>query len=281
MRNSFYAMLVVVLTGIVLLSNGCKDDENPVTAESVPQNIFPLIQGHRFNYSGYFTNQDTETPITGTSSFYSTSWTIGSSATPLNAVFGPLASAISAANNGITSATLIYDSTLIAPPLAPITFTKFTPVFAYYDTANGDYYYLTNLGYFYRSSKINKSATDTTARADSLRFIKLASTKAKVGEEFTCFEENFTSYSNPVASTPINLRIFGKWENKQELTLNEQTYTAYYLIIKRKAKAGAIEQEGTTAKLWLVAGVGPVKMFLAGDAETPGNYRELSSKNFN
>lgn len=242
---------------------------------TVPNNIFPLVAGHRFDYTGYFTKADTETLLTNLGGSYNTTWTVGASVTPLAPYLGAAAPA------GRTSASLISDSTLLAPPLAPITFKKFTPVFAYYDTASGDYWYLTNLGNFYRYNKVYKSASDLTPRADSLRFIKLASPKAGLGGTFTSFEETFTSYLIPTAPFTINLKITGTWEKKEDLILSGTTYNTYYLVIKRKATIGTTTaSEGTTAKLWLVKGVGPVKMFLAGDNEVPGNYRELKSKNF-
>jgi hypothetical protein len=274
---TFFSLVVVLSMSLFV---GCKEDEDPVTPadKSIPNDVFPLTAGHRFDYSGYFTNQDTETPIAGTSAFYSTSWTIGSPATPLSAIFGPTYGAIvSAKNGGRTSASLVLDSTLTAPGGAK----KFTPVFAYYDSARNDYFYMTNLGLFFRGSVIKDSANATGVRIDSLRFIKLASPGAGIGGSFTCIEENFVSYANPSAPTTITLKITGTWDSKQDVTVNGVTYPVYYLVINRAAFVGSSQvNSGVTAKLWLAKGIGPVKMFLAGDAETPGNYRELKSKNF-
>ncbi len=278
MKQSLSVFSVAVLVALMAFS-GCKKDDDPVAVEdkTVPNDIFPLTAGHRFDYSGYFTNADTETPIAGTDAFYSTSWTLGSSATPLSAIFGTTYGAVvSAKNGGRTSASLVYDSTLTAPGGAK----KFTPVFAYYDSTSADYYYLTNLGLFFRGSVIKDSAAGGI-RIDSLRFIKLASPKAGIGGEFTAFEQSYTSYANPAAPTVIALKVTGKWESKVDITVGGVKYTTYYLVISRTAKVGsATVSSGVTAKLWLAKGIGPVKMFLAGDAEVPGNYRELKSKNF-
>lgn len=90
-----------------------------------------------------------------------------------------------------------------------------------------------------------------------------------------------TVYANPTAPTDITLKIIGKWEGKQDVTVNGTTYSAYYVVISRQAIVnGTVANSGVTAKLWMVQGVGPVKMFLAGNSEAPGNYRELKSKNF-
>ncbi len=280
MKRNIYAMMSVAVLLSAMILGGCKKDEDPVTPPStdnnVPNDVFPLTAGNRFNYSGYFTTQDTETPIAGTSAFYSTSWTIGAT-TPFTAVFGPTYGAYVASKNGRTSAVLIMDSTLTAPGGAK----KFTPIFAYYDTANGDYYYMTNFGLFFRGSVIKDSANAVGVRMDSLKFIKLASPGVGLGGTFTAHQGVYTSYANPSAPTNITLTVSGKWESKGEVTVNGVAYTAYYLIISREAKVGsATVSSGVTAKLWLAKGIGPVKMFLAGDVEVPGNYRELSSKNF-
>lgn len=279
MRKLFLFSISLLVMAALSLFVGCKEDEDPVTPpdNSVPNDIFPLTVGHRFEYSGYFTNQDTETPIAGTSAFYSTSWSIASENYPLSHILGQLAAIVASKPNGRASAALVMDSTLTAPGGA----IKATPVFAYYDSASADYYYLTNLGLFFRGSVIKDSATAAGVRIDSLRFIRLASPKAGIGGSFTCFEENFVSYANPSAPTTITLKITGTWESKQDVTVNGVTYPAYYLVINRAAFVGSAQvNSGVTAKLWLAKGIGPVKMFLAGDAEVPGNYRELKSKNF-
>jgi len=279
MKKSIYSMLCVTLLASLVFVDGCKKDDAVVTPEdkTVPNDVFPLIAAHRFDYSGYFTNQDTETPIAGTSAFYSNSWTLGGN-TPFSAIFGvPYGGLISANNGGRTSASLIYDTTLTAPGGPK----KFTPIFAYYDTATTDYYYMTNLGLFFRGSVVKDSANAAGVRKDSLRFIKLASPKAGLGGEFEAFKQSYVSYSNPVALTTIDLTITGKWDSKVDVTVNGTIYSTYYLVISRTAKVGTTTVSGgVTAKLWLAKGIGPVKMFLAGDAEVPGNYRELKTKNF-
>lgn len=279
MRKLFLLSFSLLMLAAVSLFTGCKEDEDPVstTDKKVPNNVFPLTAGHRFEYSGYFTNQDTETPIAGTSGFYNSTWTVVAPSYPLANILGPLAAVVAAAPNGRASAALVMDSTLTAPGGA----TKATPVFAYYDSTSADYYYMTNLGLFFRSSVIKDSATASGVRIDSLRFIRLASPGAGIGGTFTCIEENFVSYANPAAPTTITLKITGTWDSKQDVVVNGVTYSAYYLIISRGAFVGSAQvNSGVTAKIWLAEGIGPVKMFLAGDAEVPGNYRELKSKNF-
>ena len=117
-------MLCVTLLASLVFVDGCKKDDAVVTPEdkTVPNDVFPLTAGDRFDYTGYFTNADTETPLSGnTNTYYSTSWTLGSSVTPLNNIFGPTYGALVSANNGgRLTASLILDSTLIGPPLTPV-----------------------------------------------------------------------------------------------------------------------------------------------------------------
>lgn len=87
------------------------DFTNAQTDTTIPNDVFPLIAGHRFEYTGYFTIQDTEIPVTGTSAFYNTSWTVVSSNIPLSAIFGPLAAVIASTPNGKTNAAFVSDTT--------------------------------------------------------------------------------------------------------------------------------------------------------------------------
>lgn len=279
MKKSLFTLFCLVSLTSIALFNGCKKDEDPLTPqETVPNDVFPLTAGHSFQYSGYFTYQDTDSILSASASFYSSTWTVMSADTPLANVYGSgLATLIASKPNGKANAALIIDRTLAVPPSTY----KTTPVAAYYDNTGGSYYYLTNLGLFFRSSVIKESATATGVRNDSLRFINLAFTGKKIGESFTCFEENFVSYSNPQAPTTINLKITGTWVSKQDVTVNGMSFTTYYLLITRVASVGSLTvSSGNTAKIWLAKGIGPVKMHLYGDAEVPGNYRELKSKNF-
>ncbi|MBI5216548.1 MAG: hypothetical protein HY960_12425 [Ignavibacteriae bacterium] len=270
--------LFLALTVALMLTVGCKEDETitPPPDTSVPTTLFPFTAGNAITYSGYLTATETETKINGTETGYSTKWTVGNKI-PVSAVLP----ASVFPNLVGESAVLIFDTTSV-PAFAVNN--KFTPVFIRQDTATGDFSYMTNLGYFYRSSstKIWKSASDTTARNDSLRFITLAKPSAGIGTKFTCFNEDFTSYvggvSNPIT---VNLKIEGIFEGKENITVGSTTYETYKLVVTRTVSSGgAVLSAGVTAKLWLANNVGPVQMFLAGNAEGPGNFRTMVSKNF-
>ncbi|TAK56814.1 MAG: hypothetical protein EPO24_10625 [Bacteroidetes bacterium] len=268
--SCIFAMLLFVFVG-------CKEDEESLPLDiSVPSTLFPLTAGHVITYSGYLTAGESETKIAGTETGYSTTWTVNT-LIPVTAVFpaGIFPNLVG------ETAVLVRDTTNV--PAVSVT-NKFTPVFIRQDSTSGDFSYLTNLGYFYRSAstKIWKSTTDTTARADSLRFVVLAKPSAGIGTKFTCFNEDFTSYaggvSNPVT---LNLKIEGVFEAKETITVGSTDYETYRLVISRTVSAGGVAlSQGVTAKLWLANNVGPIQMFLAGNAEAPGNFRTMTSKSF-
>jgi len=271
-------VFIFITIGFSMLA-GCKKSTEPEDiSESVPATIFPLTAGHRFEFSGYLTESSTEDKIPNSEAGFSASWTIFPS-TPL-ADFLPV-NAVSYLTQ--TSAPLILDSVRVTGIL---TEPKVTPVFAYYDTSSGDYYYLTNFGYFFRSYFIYESASSVKIRDDSLRFIKLASPKAKTMNEFIVHEENFQSYRfSSTTPAEINLKIVGQFEKKENLTLSvngkDTIFTTYYLSVKNKATiVGLGTSESINAKFWLADGIGPVQFFLAGDDEAPGSFRKLKGKNF-
>lgn len=239
----------------------------------IPKAIFPLIAGRMFHYTGHLTQQDTETPVSGTDAegVYSASVEIGST-TPLYTVFGPAAEKIS-----VSTAVLLADSAKISTLNPNMTY---TPRFMYQDTLSADYYMLTNLGLFFRSAHIKDSLNASGVRADSLKFIKLASPAAGIGREFISFDQNFISFANPSAPMTIQLRYVGKWAKKETLSVHGQQFIAYNLITSRTASiSGILISSGIVMRMWFADSIGPVRMFLAGDAESNGHYRELISTN--
>lgn len=289
MKKSLFTLFCLVSLTSIAIFNGCKKDEDnptePSTSESVPVSIFPLAAGHSLIYSGYVTNAGTEEQVAGSDvSFYSR-WDIAG-VTPFSAVFGPLAPLITAYNNGITSATLVLDTTYVNTSVPKPPRSK-TPVFAYYDSTKKAYYYLTNLGLTFRDYNIKDSASASGVRRDSLRFIKLADVSVKTGVEFECFKGTYTSYATSTPSE-IVITINGTFEAKESRTVKgsvsggDTTMTAYRLVVKRNATLNGtpVLTGGVTAKIWLVDKIGPVEMFLAGDREANGTYRKLSGKNF-
>lgn len=263
-------MLSIVGTALLALAGCDKDSSTEPTDTNIPDNIFPLTAGRVISYSGYLTQNDTETKIAASEAGYSTTWSI-TTKIPVNAVFPNPPFNVSG------NAVLIRDTTKV--PGVGVTM-KFTPVFVDFDSSTGAYTYLTNLGFFYRTFQV-KAAGATTIRSDSLRFIVLANPRAGMGGTFTCLDETFAGTVAGSAAN-VNLKITGTWASaKQSLTAGGATYETYYLEIRRVVTiAGTPVATGLTAKLWVAAGVGPVKMHLIGDTETHGNYRVISGKNF-
>lgn len=278
MNQQCFLKIIFFITLIVfaLAITGCKKDEQPPTSHQdlvVPKELFPLITGRVIEYSGYLTQGDSENKIPGTEDGYSTKWEVTQSI-PCSLIFPPAIFP----NLANESAVLIHDTTKI-PAVGII---KYTPIFIRYDSTTGDYSYLINIGYLYRTAKIWKSTTDSSIRADSLRFITLAKPRTGIGAKFTCFDENFTSYLYGVNNTiPINLKIEGIFEGKESITIDTVNYTTYRLVISRKVYSGSnLLSQGPIAKLWLVENVGPIQMLLFGDAESNGNFRKMVRKNF-
>ena len=263
-----WSIVAVVFVSMAVFVAGCKDDETSgPSVTPVPDNIFPLVAGHYFEYNGWLTQNDTETKIAASEATYYAKWTIGTTI-PVTAIFPNPPFTVTG------SAVLVYDTTKI--PGIGVT-SKFTPVFVKYDTANAQYEYLTNIGLFYRTFQVKSGAN---IRNDSLRFIILAKPRSGIGVKFECFNETFDGTVSGVAS-PVTLKITGEFVRTEVVTVGSTDYSAYYVEISRLITVGTTPvATGVTAKLWVVENVGPVKMHLIGDAENHGNYRVMTSKNF-
>jgi hypothetical protein len=263
----------------VMMLVGCDENTLPPAADTtphdpVPADIFPLTKGHQYEFGGYLTSGSSETKVPGSESLSAT-WTILGD-TALTSVFaGPMVSHLS-----VSSASLIFDQ-LNVPGIQS---TKTTPVFIYRDQSNGDYYYLTNFGNFFRSYAIYAAGTEKI-RGDSLRFIKLSAGSAKLNTPFTVFLETFQSNFFGPTAIALKLEIIGNYEQKTGVSLNlngkDTTITSYYLTVTNSASLGSVSpQRSVNAKFWLAPGIGPVQFFLAGDSEAPGSVRKLTKKNF-
>lgn len=282
MRNGFLRSIksmVSVLAALSLYSCN-RGDDGPVfvtDSEPVPANIFPLVATHQFTYSGYLLDSN-GAKISASESVFSSTWTIQNEVRIAD--YFP-ASAISKV--GRANAVLIEDNTTAAGYIAnPQTI----PVFVYYDSSSGDYYYMTNFGYVFRTDSILDAQNSFKPREDSLRFIKLASPKVGTTVKIVAFKEDFVSYLYG-RTTPLNITvtIFTNFEKKENVALNlngkDTTLTTYYLVVSTQVSAGALVQPETiNAKFWLAEGIGPVQIYLAGDKETFGSFRKLKSKNF-
>ena len=57
MKKTLYTLLSAAMLIALFAFNGCKDKiTDPVVDKTIPNDVFPLTAGNRFEYSGYFTN---------------------------------------------------------------------------------------------------------------------------------------------------------------------------------------------------------------------------------
>jgi hypothetical protein len=256
MRNQVLKFLIVLIAGLALIQlAGCKDDpaSPPVTVEEVPKNLFPLVPGRVIEYGqGYLTFEDSDSMIAGTQTGFRSSWLI----TPITPQMHPT-----------LPVRVVLDSTWV--PAAGVVASR--QFFIAQDTATGNFAFLTNLGYFFRSRAVD--------RTDSLKWIDLAKASEGFNKRWIAFSEVFTS----AAVGQIRLEIEAIFDAKETRTYGGQAYEAYRLVATRKAYLGTSTTPasiGTTARIWLVPGVGPVEIFLAGDAEAHGKSMTMTGKNF-
>ena len=243
---------------------GCSEDESPIVddPDPVPANIFPLTPGNVLVYnSGTLLNLDTDVPIAGTEIGFESKWIIAGKVAP-----GP---------PPYTQPTVIIDTTKVVGQTVRRTF------LAHLEVTPNEYYFLTNLGYFFRSQKIYTTPGDSTSgiRADSLRWILLAKPSAGVGVEWVAFNETFTS----AVIGLVRLEIKAEFEAKETLTAASTDWVTYRLVATRRVYLGTSTTSistNPTAKLWMAEGVGPIQIELRGDAESNGKRQTLTAKNF-
>jgi hypothetical protein len=262
-----FIMLLFAFTAAVTITS-CSEDETitpPVDDTSVPKNLFPLIAGRVIVYGqGSLLAADTETPIPGSENGFESKWIVTGTS---NLVPHPT-----------LPVTLVLDTTKI-PALGAVSVRTF---FIGQDTVTGNFDFLTSLGFFYRSVKIYATPGDSASgiRADSLKWISLAKPSEGLDKEWTAFSGVFFASAY---GTEIRLEILAKFTGKETLTIGGQAYESYILRAYRKVFLQANNQElsiGETAKLWLAPNVGPIKIILIGDAESPGKSQTMTAKNF-
>jgi hypothetical protein len=259
LRYFFILMMLGVLSLFLIL--GCDEDETPVeddTPDPVPANIFPLTTGHVIVYNeGTLLNLDTDVPIAGTEVGYQSKWIIAGQVAPGPAPY--------------TMPTVILDTTTVLGN------TVGRPFLAHLETTPNDYYFLTNLGYFFRSQQILDS--NSAVRSDSLRWILLANPSSGVGVEWVAFNETFTS----AVAGQLRLEIKAEFEGTETINAGGTNYTTYRLVATRRVYLGSSTTSistAVTAKLWMAENIGPIQIELRGDAESNGKRQKMTAKNF-
>jgi hypothetical protein len=223
----------------------------------ITDDLFPLVAGRVIVYGeGTLLLNDTQDSIPGSNVGFNSKWEVGANIPP--------------------NPVIIYDTTNI--PAFGVTSTR--EFYIQKDTTTGDFDFLTNLGFLFRSQKIYNTPGDSTSgvKSDSVVWIGLSKSTEGVGREYVAFTANYTS----ATLGPIRFEIVGKFD-RETLTIAGTNYNTYKLTATRRIYLGSSTSAvsvGTTAVLWLAADIGPVKIILIGDAESHGKSQTMTAKNF-
>jgi hypothetical protein len=265
LRLLFWIFIPAALITGIATFQGC--DEDTVTPEEIQpilDDLFPLVAGHAIIYGeGTLLFNDTQTPIPGSEVGFNSKWIVG----------GNVPFPIPPHTNPV----VVIDTTNV-PAFATTSVRQF---FIQKDTTNGNFDFLTNLGFLFRSRKIYNTPGDSTSgiRSDSLVWIGLSKSSQGLNREWVAFTSNYTS----ATLGDIRFEIVGKFEGKETLIIGGTNYETYKLVATRRVYLGTSTTPvsvGTTAILWLAPNVGPVKIILIGDDESHGKSQTMTAKNF-
>jgi hypothetical protein len=256
MRDSvlIIAASFVVFSGLIMFSDGCKSNDTttaPPVVTPITDDLFPLVAGHRYVYTGFLVAPNTVDSAIGISiGSYLGIWTL---------LPGP------------SGTWLIRDSTTVQG----ITGVRFFQIKK--DSGTGGFLFRQTLGPFYRAVGATYS--------DTLAWLELVNPSVGVGVQWTAFDTTVVGHVGGLTGD-VHLQIFGKIEGQVSITdssSSHQVYPhAYRVRTWRKITAGGfvVQDDATTAKLWLVADIGPVQVNISGDTENDGLFRVLTSRNF-
>jgi hypothetical protein len=265
MHRSIYLLFAAVFFIVLSISYvGCKDNStSPEEQQAITEDLFPLIPGHIIVYEeGNLYQYDTQDPIPGSENGFNSKWIVGTN------VSLPVAP--------YTNPTVVIDTTNV-PAFGVTSVRQF---FIHKDTTNGNFDFLTDLGYLFRSQKIYNTPGDSSSgvRADSLVWIGLSKSSEGVGKEYIAYSANYTS----ATLGDIKFEIVGMFV-QETVTIAGTNYDTYKLTATRKIYLGnqtVAASTGVTAVLWLAPNIGPVKIILIGDGESNGKIQTMTSKNF-
>jgi len=252
--RSVHLLLLLAAQVLILAGAGCKKDDgttNPVITP-ITEDLFPLVAGRRFVYTGFLVDTNSvETPVASSIGNYQAVWNV---------------------SPGPSGTWLIQDSTTVLS----VTTTRFFQISK--DTSTGDFSFRQTLGPFYRA--IHATYTDTAV------WIRIARPSMGIAVIWNAFDTTVTGSIPGGGTANVRLQIFGEIEAKVSITDSSASHTvyptAYRIRTWRKITAGGfvIQDDATTARLWLVANVGPVQVNISGDTENYGHFRVLEGKNF-
>ncbi len=250
--------LAMFVLALALTTSGCKkEDSTEPAVVAISEDLFPLILGRQFVFSGFLRDKTTDLNIDATGAVYEARMTV----VAVNATtpFG--------------TAHVISDSQRVPTGLAnPPTIWVLGSFYVQRNpaTGTGNFNFLTNIANFYRTFGIN--------RADSLRWVLLVRQDLGVGVEWTAFDSSWTG-----ATGVVRLQVVGKVEGREALTLAGQSFNPYKITAIRKIYLGGSSTPSVqqpTATIWLQPNVGIVKFIFNADGTSLGFFREYKSRNF-
>ena len=258
-------LIPVILFSFIFIFSSCDDDTtSPEEIVPITDDLFPLVAGRVIVYGeGTLLLNDTQTPVPGSEAGFNSKWIVaGNVPFPVPPHTNP---------------TLVLDTTNV-PAFGVTSVRQF---FIQKDTTNGNFDFLTNLGFLFRSQKIYNTPGDSTSgiKSDSLVWIGLSKSSEGVGREWVAFTAN---YNSTALNGNIRFEIVGKFD-RETLTIAGTNYNTYRLTATRRIYLGSSTSAvsvGTTAVLWLAADIGPVKIILIGDGESHGKSQTMTAKNF-
>ena len=266
-----FLIRTAIFLSLPLMIVGCGDDEITATGGGttivpITDDLFPLVVGRKFIYTGYATAPGTGTPIPDPTNSYNTIWTVASNAAP-----SPLGG----------TATALVDST--TGPFGPGGFVvTVARTLLIRKESNGDFLFMQTLGPFKRAFGIPVG----TAASDTLFWVAVARPSQGVGStgaQWTGYDSTFTG----TGGTQVQLQIFGKIEAMETITDSTDSPTAtpretFRSRTWRKITVGGlvVQDDATTSQLWLVKDIGPIQVRIVEDTENIGHFRVLKSKNF-
>lgn len=258
---------VAAMMVLAFVLPGCEDNETTssgTTVVPITDDLFPLVVGHQFTYTGYATAPGSGSQIPDTGRSYRATWTIASNGAPT-----PLGG----------TATAMIDTTTgpFGPGGAVVTVSR---VFLIRKDSTGDFRFLQTIGPFKRAFGI---PVGTTA-ADTLAWIAVARPSQGVGSTgatWTAYDSTFTG----AGGAQVRLQVFGKIEFQETITDSTSAHTQHNAYRSRTWRritvSGTIVQDdATTSRLHLVRDIGPVQVRIVEDTENPGHFRVMSAKNF-
>jgi hypothetical protein len=261
-------LLIALLVTAPLLFTACSDDSTDAppgtTVVPITADLFPLIAGRQFTYTGYATANSTSggAPIPDPNNDYLTTWTIGPTVTsPLG---GP--------------AVALFDTTRInLPGIGVVTVPRTLLV---KKDSLGDFYFMQSIGPFKRAFQIPYGSS----AADTLIFIPIVRPtqgSGSTGVQWTAYDQTFTSSGG----VPVRLEIFGRIETQETISDSAAppaNHTVYRARTHRRVTVGGsvVQDDAETARLWLEPEIGPIQVRIVEDPENIGHWRFFVSRNF-